>query len=109
MSIIPLVYAEDAGVSKLDNPTFFKGDNLASLLTGGGFNLVTFIFALIGLSFLVSLIMAGWDYLLSSGDPKKVAAASSRLLNSLIGLVICFSAFLIVNLITTMIGLGSQF
>lgn len=51
--------------------------------------------------------MAGWDYMMSSGDPKKVSSATSRFLNGFLGLAVAFFAFIIVNLVTNMIGLGS--
>lgn len=81
--------------------------NLSSLLTGGGFNLINFVFIIIGLLFFANLIMAGWDYMFSSGDPKKVTAATTRLINGVIGLAVAAAAFIVVRLITTMLGLGN--
>ncbi|KKT83043.1 MAG: hypothetical protein UW80_C0023G0001, partial [Microgenomates group bacterium GW2011_GWC1_44_9] len=43
----------------------------------------------------------------SSGDPKKISAATTRLLNSFIGILMVFTAFVVVRLITTMLGLGT--
>ena len=113
MIIRPVLAAVDvpkADISKLYNPApNITGNTLSSLISGGGFNLVTFAFAVIGLVFMTSFIKAGFDYLSSSGDPTKINAASSRMTNSLIGIVVVFSSFILVNLILNMIGLESIF
>jgi len=97
-------------ISKLYNPApKITGNTISSILTGGGFNLINFAFAAIGLVFMTSFMRAGWDYLSSSGDPKKTATASTRMTNSLIGIVIVFTAFILVNIVLNMIGLESQF
>ena len=91
-------------------PTSFiiqPGTTIAGILTGGGLDLITLAFVIIGLLFMWNIIMAGWDYMMSSGDPKKVSAASTRFLNGFMGIAIAFFAFLIVNIITNMIGLES--
>jgi len=88
------------------------GSTIADILTGnyirfGGLNLILLAFVIIGILFMFNIIIAGWEYVSSSGDPKKFAAASTRFLNGFIGLGVAFLAFLIVNIITNMIGLGS--
>lgn len=79
--------------------------DIAGLLTGGGFNLLNLIFVIIGIVFFANLIMAGWDYMLSSGDPKKVSAATTRLVNGFYGLILAFMSFLIIRLVTTTLGI----
>ena len=96
-----------ADISKLYNPAESKikiGSALNSLFSK---DLINLVFVIAGLLFFASLVMAGWDYMMSSGDPKKVSSASTRFLNGFMGIAIAFFAFLIVNIITSMIGLGS--
>ena len=109
MAIIPSVFAQDTNISNLYNPApkIPLASNISNLLTKGGFNLIDFLFVIIGLIFFAMLVMAGWDYMLSSGDPKKVAAATTRLINALVGLVISVVAFLLVRLVTNMLGLSN--
>lgn len=83
------------------------GANIGQILTGGGINLISLAFFFVGASFMFILIGAGWDYMTSSGDPKKIASATSKFNNAFIGLLIAFFSFIIVNTITNMIGLGS--
>lgn len=86
------------------------GNTIADILSGGGkFNLLSLAFLLIGFYFFFNIVGAGYDYLLSSGDPKKIAGASSRFMNGFMGLGIAFFAVLIVNIITSMLGLRGLF
>ena len=106
-----LIYAADgANISGLPNPAtnIPLTANLTNLLTlSNGVNLLNLIFILTGLFFFVNLILAGWEFMMSSGDPKKVAAASTRITNGFVGLVMAFTAFIVVRLITNMLGLGT--
>jgi hypothetical protein len=96
-------------ISKLYNPApnVPLTSKIADLLSLDKFNLINFIFIIIGLIFFANLIMTGWDFMMSSGDPKKVTAASTRLVNGFIGLVMAIVAFIIVRLITNVLGLGN--
>ncbi|HOX96402.1 MAG TPA: hypothetical protein PLI45_03390 [Candidatus Woesebacteria bacterium] len=81
--------------------------NIGQILTEGGFNLINFIFIIVGLFFFANLIMAGWDYMMSSGDAKKISAATTRLMNGIIGIIMVVAAFIIVRLVTNVLGLGN--
>lgn len=107
--IINQAFAQDINISDIESPAENIPNtlNLADLLTKGGFNLIDFLFIIIGLIFFANLVMAGWDYMFSSGDPKKVSVATSRLINGIIGLVVAVAAFIIVRLVTNMLGLGN--
>jgi hypothetical protein len=83
--------------------------SLSDLLTnkggsGSSFSIINlFIFAG-GVVFFINTIIAGWEYMFSSGDPKKAVSASARLLNGFVGLIIVIASFLIVRLVSTVIG-----
>lgn len=111
------IYADDANISGLPAPanTFFTGSagktgTLANLLSpSGGVDLINLAFIGVGLAFFVNLILAGWDYMLSSGDPKKAAIASTRITNGLTGLVMAITAFLVVKIFSTILGFSTGF
>lgn len=113
MTLITHVLADDGvNVTELINdanpaPKLAGLNNLGDLLTEGGFDLINFIFIIIGLLFFANLVAAGWGYMLSSGDPKKVQVATTRLTNGFIGLIMAVLAFVIVRLITNVLGLGT--
>lgn len=106
-----LIYADDANISSLPNPAtnFNKGANgrITDLLKPNGFDVITTVFIIIGLLFFGNLVAAGWEYMLSSGDPKKVSAASGRLTNGITGLIMAFTAYLVVKIVTTILKTGA--
>ncbi len=108
--ISPIYAADDVSISTLYDPTGGKiplNTTLSGLLTmSNGVNLLNLIFIFVGLFFFYNLVMAGWDFMMSSGDPKKVASASTRITNGFIGLIMAITAFIVVRIITQMLGLG---
>jgi len=112
MKIISQVFAAagDTTISDLYNPAPLINNSptfkLTDIFTSGGFNLFNLVFYLVGLFFFINLIATGWDYMMSSGDPKKVATASSRFTNGFIGLILTIAAFIIVRIVTQLLGLS---
>lgn len=70
---------------------------------GGIFILISNLFKMAGyvagLIFLVQLIKAGFGYMSASGDPKKTEAAWAKIYQSLIGIIIVASAFVITGVV----------
>ncbi|HLE49843.1 MAG TPA: hypothetical protein VI791_01730 [Patescibacteria group bacterium] len=79
------------------------GMNIGELLTVT--NIITFVFFLAGAIFLFSLLNAAWTYVTSSGDPKKIAEATQRILNAFFGIVIVLASFVIIRIILAVLGL----
>lgn len=93
-----MIFADIIGT--INNPTSPGYDTLQQGgLTSFITNLVYLIMTLAGLFTLVNLIMAGYLYLGSNGNPQQIQAAGNKILQSLIGLVIVAAAFVIANLI----------
>lgn len=83
--------------------------NLADILTnksGLSFSIINLLIFAAGFIFFINTVIAGWNYMLSSGDPKKASSASTRLLNGFVGLIIVIASFLLVRLVSTIIGFG---
>lgn len=78
-----------------------KGEGLFLLLS----NIFKFAGVIAGLFFVVQLILAGYAYLSSSGDPKKTEAAFGTIWQSLIGLLIVSSAFVLASFIGNILGI----
>jgi hypothetical protein len=68
---------------------------------------VPLIFGFAGLGLLLMLISAGYTFLTSAGDPKKLEQGKSRLTNALTGFIIVFAAYWIVQLTGAIFGLES--
>ena len=84
------------------------GDEIATI---GGFeclfyNIMQVVVYLAGLVFLFMFITGGFKYMFASGDPKKIASASSTLTLSLLGLVGVIVSVLILRLIENLTGVN---
>lgn len=75
----------------------------ANRMVSGAISLVLIIVSLI---FFFILVVGGLKWITSGGDEKKVAAARAQITNALIGLVIVFAAWAIMQLIGTVFGIG---
>jgi len=67
---------------------------------------MTYLFPIAGILLLLYLLFGGFGLMLSRGDPKAVQGAKSKITNALIGFVIVFVAYWIVQLIASLLGLG---
>jgi len=92
-------------ISSLTYPgqTIQNNWTLGELLTGT--NLITFVFFIAGLVFFFNLLTAAWEYLLSTGDAKKIASATQRLLNAFSGIVVVLGSFVIVRIVLSVLGI----
>lgn len=55
--------------------------------------ILTFVFSVLGVIFLLLTIYAGILWMTAAGDPKKVQKAKDILAQSVIGLIICVAAY----------------
>ena len=88
------------GEKAIQNPL---GTNDLQYVVTQVFNLA---FGLAGLIALVYLIVGGYQYITSSGNPDAAEAAKGTIVNSIIGLIIVLTSFLLVNFALKQIGAG---
>ncbi len=88
--------SEGAEAARCDGcPENLFGDN-------GVFRQVTnIVLYIVGVIAVIMLIIGGIKYVVSGGDAKKVVDAKNTVLYAIIGLIICFLAFAIVNFVIT--------
>lgn len=67
--------------------------------------LVPYLFGLAGILLLIYLIWGGFGLMLSKGDPKAVEGAKSKITNAVIGFVIIFVAFWLVQILGQIFGI----
>lgn len=89
MLILPAIFGE------IKEPYMGYGD-----LCGGGLiaflsNLLKLVITLGGISVMIIIVIAGLQYVTSSGDPKKVASAGTKIYMAIIGLLIMVASFVI--------------
>jgi len=63
-----------------------------------------FIFALAGVGLLLMIIAAGFTLMTSAGDAKKMESGKNRLTFAILGFLVIFTAFWVVQLFGTMFG-----
>jgi len=67
-------------------------------------NLVSASLGFAGILLFIFIVIGGFKYLTSSGDPKKTQSAQQTLTWALIGMVVLVSAYFILQLIATFTG-----
>ncbi len=89
----------------ISNPTNYNsqgGSGLFLLLS----NIFKLAGVIAGLFFVAQLIIAGYGYLSSSGDPKKTEAAWNKITQSLIGLIIVAGAFILTSVVGSILNIN---
>jgi uncharacterized membrane protein len=81
----------------------FQGGTIGDIVSG----LVPYFFLIAGILLLINLILGGLSLMLSRGDPKAVQSAQGKITNSLIGFLIVFAAYWIVQLIGRVFGINA--
>jgi hypothetical protein len=91
------------GYSNIQAPKEIPSGGLPRLISSGG-NAMAIV---IGFAVILTLVMLLWGAILwitSEGDKQKLAAARSRLIYAIIGLVLVFLSFAIVGLVGNVFG-----
>jgi len=88
--------------STINGPiTFFSGTPTIGAVIN---RIVPFIFAAAGFILLLMIISAGFSFLTSVGNPKGLEAGKKRLSNAILGFVIVFAAFWLVQIAGKVLG-----
>jgi len=66
---------------------------------------VPFVLAFAGIGLLLMLLFSGFEYLTSAGDAKKLEGAKQRLTYSIVGFLLIFTAFWLVQIAGNIFGL----
>lgn len=78
-----------------------KFTDLGSIISA----LLPYLFSAAGLILLLYLIYGGISLMLSQGDPKAMQAAQAKITNAVIGFVIVFLSYWIVQIVGKMLGI----
>ncbi len=70
---------------------------------------LSWLFLISALLALIFLIFSGIQWITSQGDPNKIAAAKSRLLYSIIGLIVVAISFFVVRAVLTILGADTSY
>lgn len=95
------------GGSTIEGPLKMPGAAANPTIGGILSTAVPLILAFAGLGLLLMLLSAGYTFLTSAGDAKKMEQGKSQLTNAIVGFFIVFAAYWIVQLVGTIFGLES--
>jgi hypothetical protein len=68
-------------------------------------NIFPYLFVFAGIGLLLMLIMGGFELLTSAGDPKKLESGRQRITYAIVGFLIVFLAFWLVQLVALIFGI----
>ncbi|OGG11246.1 hypothetical protein A2Z00_01210 [Candidatus Gottesmanbacteria bacterium RBG_13_45_10] len=102
--ILPRIIAIVHAAEQLKGPAGFEDVASIGSLETLFKNVVQAVVALSGVALFVMLVVGGFSFLLSGGDPKKLEQARGTITNAIIGLVIIISAYLILRIIQAITG-----
>ena len=88
-------------LSIVATPKFGPGAQIGTIISA----ILPYLFPLAGLLLFLYLVFAGFQFLTSGGDPKKVEQAKQRLTNGIIGFLIVFISYWLVQIIARILGL----
>lgn len=99
--VAQLIITPPANLNNLVVP-FSNVNNAPTILVS---RLLLFAISGAGFVFLAQVIMAGYKYLTSLGEPASIQSATKQLLHSLTGLLIVITTFFIIQILETVFGL----
>jgi len=90
------------GFSSIQGPEGMQLTSVSKIITDG----IPFVFAAAGIGLLFMIITAGFTLLTSAGDTKKMEAGKNRLTYGVLGFIVVFVAYWIVQLLGAMLGIA---
>jgi len=94
---IPPLPTMEPGIIDINKPDLKLGDIVSGLLP--------FLFAAAGLLLLLYLIYGGLSLMLSRGDPKAVQSAKDKITSAVIGFIIVFVSYWLVQIVGKILGI----
>ncbi|GMR03392.1 MAG: hypothetical protein BMS9Abin21_231 [Thermodesulfovibrionia bacterium] len=92
---------EEITIPRFVPPAPGTSSNPATIIT----NILPIVYSLSGIALLIYLVAGGYQYLTSGGEPGKIASARAKIMNALVGIIIVFTSYWIVQLIAIFLGL----
>lgn len=71
--------------------------------------LIPFIYVLAGLALLLMLIVGGFQLMMSAGDPKGVESGKNKVMYALVGFLVIFLSYWLVQVLQIVFGLPKIF
>src|SRR5207248_2195660 len=102
LSTVGVAYAQ---VTKPNVPNPVSGTSFGDILTA----IINALLLFAGAVAVLFLIIGGFRYVVSAGNPEQVEAAKKTILYAILGLIVIFIAFVLVKLIQQYLGVSGTF
>jgi len=93
-----------ANAATLENPAGANFNSLASIVNA----FVTPVLTIAGLVLFLLIVVSGFKFMTAGDDPKAKGSAKAQLTSAVIGFVIIFSAYWVVEIIASILGIETQ-
>jgi len=90
-------------------PSAVSGSNLSTNPNGIITTIINFIFIIVGLIFFIMLVIAGVQWVTAGGAEDKKEEAQKRIINAIIGVAIVAGSYLVVEIVSSLLGIGGIF
>jgi len=93
---------------KVASPKLMPGTTprtLGSILSEGNYSVLNLLFPIAGMTVLIYFLVGGYQIMLSGGNPKNIEQGKSKITHAVIGFLIIFVAYWLVQAIVGMLGL----
>lgn len=93
----------------INNPLLPNNDSVTNPIgyTSNAIQTIFTLFMIIGvLYFILNIIFAGYSFLSSNGDSKKIQDAGAKLTYAFVGIAVIFSVYAILKLLGTVFGIA---
>ena len=90
-------------------PATISGSALSTSPNGIITTIINFIFIIVGLIFFVMLVIAGVQWVTAGGAEDKKEEAQKRIINAIIGVAIVAGSYLVVEIVSSLLGIGGIF
>lgn len=82
----------------------FKGQELGAFFSNQ-YGIVTILFFFAGVAMLLYIVYGGIEMMMARGDPKALQGAKGKITSAVIGMIIVFTAYWIVQIVGQIFGL----
>lgn len=85
----------------------FKGSKLLEWVTIGDIfsDALKYVFIFAGLGVFIYLILGGFQLMTSGGDPTSIQSAQGKITNAIIGFIIIFTSYWLIQIIEVIFGM----
>jgi hypothetical protein len=90
-------------------PSAVSNSSLSTNPNGIITTIINFIFIIVGLIFFIMLVIAGVQWVTAGGAEDKKEEAQKRIINAIIGVAIVAGSYLVVEIVSSLLGLGGIF